>query len=146
MGERASPCGVQPVTAELKTSLIGALITELNNLFNLGFGTDTIHDRLVEQPESAAPRRYLFISGSHAATKGNVMADRGHEVIVWAASGWRPNKTAVEEMAARAEQALKELLPSDVVVLHLFDNIAYMARSEERGDLPIRQFINGELT
>jgi hypothetical protein len=72
------------------------------------------------------------------------MADRGHEVIVCAVSGWRPNKTAVEEMAARTEEALRELLPSDVIVLHLLDNVAYMARSEEGGDLPIRQFINGK--
>ncbi len=64
------------------------------------------------------------------------MADRGHEVIVSAVRGWRPNKTAVEEMAARAEEALRELSPNDVVVLHLFDNVAYMARSEEGGDLP----------
>ncbi len=39
------------------------------------------------------------------------MADRGHEVSVCAASGWRPNKTAVEEMAAKVEEALKELSP-----------------------------------
>jgi hypothetical protein len=65
-------------------------------------------------------------------------------VIVCAVSGWRPNKTAVEETMARVEEALLELSPNDVIVLHLFDNIAYMARSEEGGDLPIRQFINGE--
>jgi hypothetical protein len=47
-------------------------------------------------------------------------------------------------MSAKVEEALKELSPSDVIVLHLYDNIAYMARSEEGGDLPIRQFINGE--
>jgi hypothetical protein len=143
-GGWTSPCGVQPVSSELEKTLIGALITELNSLFNLGLGMDTIHDRLVEQPETMSPRRYLFIGGSHAASEGNVMADRGHEVIVCAVSGWRPNKTAVEEMAAKVEEALRELSPNDVIVLHLFDNVAYMARSEEGGDLPIRQFINGE--
>ncbi len=113
-------------------------------MFNLGLGMDTIHDRLVEQPDTLAPRRYLFTGGSHAASEGNVMADRSHEVIVCTVSGWRPNKTAVEEMAARVEEALRELSPNDVIILHLFDNVAYMARSEEGGDLPIRQFINGE--
>jgi len=142
-GGWASPCGAQPVDSELEKTLIGALITELNSLFNLGLGKDTIHDRLIEVQDAPA-RRYLFIGGSHAATEGNVMADRGHEVIVCAVSGWRPNKTAVEEMAARVEEALLELTPNDVIVLHLFDNVAYMARSEEGGDLPIRQFINGE--
>ena len=72
------------------------------------------------------------------------MADRGYEVIICAAGGWRPNKTAVEEMVNKVEEALREMTSNDVVVLHLYDNIAYMARSEEGGDLPIRQFVNGE--
>jgi hypothetical protein len=72
------------------------------------------------------------------------LADRGHEVIICAVPGWRPNKTAVEEMAAKVGEALKLLTPNDVVILHLFDNRAYMARSEEGGDLPIRQYCTGE--
>jgi hypothetical protein len=72
------------------------------------------------------------------------MADRGHEVIICAASGWRPNKMAVEEMAVKVEEALRELTRNDVIVVHMYDNIAYMARSEEGGDLPFRQYVNGE--
>ncbi len=30
------------------------------------------------------------------------------------------------------------------MVIHCFDNIAFMARSEEGGDLPIRKFTTGE--
>jgi len=63
-------------------------------------------------------------------------------VIICAVPGWRPNKTAVEEMATKVGEALKLLTPNDVVILHLFDNVAYMARSEEGGDLPIRQYCN----
>ncbi len=33
---------------------------------------------------------------------------------------------------------------NDMIIVHLFDYIAYMARSEEGGDLPIRQLVNGE--
>jgi hypothetical protein len=58
--------------------------------------------------------------------------------------GWRPNKTAVEEMSAKVEEALQYMTPHDVIILHLFDNVAYMSRSEEGGDLPIRQYGNGE--
>jgi len=36
------------------------------------------------------------------------------------------------------------LTEDDVIVVHCFDNIAYMARSEEGGDLPIRRYPNGE--
>jgi hypothetical protein len=143
-GGWASPCGVQPTGAELEKTLIGALIEELNSLYNLGLGKTTIHDRMVDGEQEAPTRRYLFIGGSHAIKEGNAMADRGYEVIICAASGWRPNKTAVEEMVSKVEEALREMTSNDVVVLHLYDNIAYMARSEEGGDLPIRQFVNGE--
>jgi hypothetical protein len=129
---------------DLENSLICALVNELNSLYNLGLGTDTIHDSLESGESSSPPRRYLFIGGSHAKMEGNAMADRGHEVIICAASGWRPNKTAVEEMVSKVEEALLEMTPNDVIVLHLYDNIAYMARSEEGGDLPIRQYVNGE--
>jgi hypothetical protein len=76
--------------------------------------------------------------------EGNNLADRGHEVIICGVRGWRPNKTAVEEMTVKVEEALKLLTPNDVIILHLFDNVAYMSRSEEGGDLPIRQYGNGE--
>ncbi len=54
------------------------------------------------------------------------------------------NKTAVEEMAAKMEKSLKLLSANDVIILHLFDNISYMARSEKEGHLPIRKYDNGE--
>ncbi len=31
-----------------------------------------------------------------------------------------------------------------MVVVHLFDNVSYMARSEEGGDLLIRRYITGQ--
>ena len=102
-GDWTSPCGVQPVGAELEKTLIGALIDALNSLYNLGLGTTTIHDRMVDGEHESPSRRYLFIGGSHAIKEGNAMADRGHEVIICAASGWRPNKTAVEELVVKVE-------------------------------------------
>jgi hypothetical protein len=141
-GGWTSPCGVRPTSVDMETSLIRSLVTELNSLFNLGLGCETIHDRLFV--DDSLPRRYLCVAGSHAINEGNNLADRGHEVVICAVPGWRPNKTAVEEMAAKVEEALKLLTPNDVVILHLFDNVAYMARSEEGGDLSIRQYCTGE--
>jgi hypothetical protein len=54
-------------------------------------------------------------------------------VIICSASKWCPNKTAVEEMMVKVEEALSELTPNNVIILHLYDNIAYMARSERGG-------------
>jgi hypothetical protein len=141
-GGWASPSGAQPVGMDTERCLIGSLIAELNNLFNLGLGTEIVHDRLTVNDNVQC--RYLFIGGSHARREGNALAVRGHEVVICAASGWRPNKTAVEEMCEKAEEALKMITTNNVVVVHLFDNVSYMARSEEGGDLPIRRYVTGQ--
>jgi hypothetical protein len=40
--------------------------------------------------------------------------------------------------------AVVEMSNDDICLIHCFDNIAYMARSEEGGDLPICKFTTGE--
>ena len=42
------------------------------------------------------------------------------------------------------EEALKNCNQSDVIMVHCYDNVAYMARTEMGGDLPIIQYNNGE--
>ncbi len=75
--------------------------------------------------------------------RGTNLLDRGHEVIISAVRGWHPNKTAVEEKATKVEESLKMLTANDMIILHLIDNISYMARSEEE-DLSFGQCSNGE--
>jgi hypothetical protein len=72
------------------------------------------------------------------------LSDRGYEVLTCAVGGWRANKTAGEEMAVYVEKALGEMDAEDVIAVHCCDNTAFMARSEEGGDLPIHKFVTGE--
>ena len=120
------------------------LLTELNGLFNLGLDTDPSLDRLCNNDGGSVPVRFLMVGGSHALKEGEVIADRGFAVTTCAIGGWRPNRGAVDEMAAKVETALSEMKSSDVIVVHCFDNVAFMGRSEEAGDLPIRRYPNGE--
>ncbi len=46
-------------------------------------------------------------------------------------------------MADRVKEALVEMTEDDVIVVHCFDNVVFMSRSEEGGDLPIRRFPDG---
>jgi hypothetical protein len=85
----------------------------------------------------------LCIGGSHAIREAETLAGRGYEVITFAVRGCRPNVTAVQDMVAAVEEALQSLTEDDIVIVHCLDNIAYMARSEEGGDLPIRRFVDG---
>jgi hypothetical protein len=86
----------------------------------------------------------LVIGGSHARREAEVFAERGYEVVTCRVGGWRPNKTAIDDMTEKVSEAVTALSEDDIVVIHCFDNIAYMARSEEGGELPIRRYPTGD--
>jgi hypothetical protein len=50
--------------------------------------------------------------------------------------------SAVQIMVTAVEEALQAMAEDDIVIVHCLDNIAYMARSEEGGDLPVRRFVD----
>ena len=54
----------------------------------------------------------------YAGRAAEILADRGHKVIVCTMPGWRPNKSAGTEMAVKVEEACKQLTADDVVVIH----------------------------
>jgi hypothetical protein len=97
----------------------------------------------VEAEEGRKPK-FLVIGGSHAIQEAEVLAAKGYDVVTCAASGWRANKTASEEMAVKVQEALKDFCEDDVVVVHCCDNTAFMARTEDGGDLPIRRVLPGD--
>jgi hypothetical protein len=141
-GGWTSPREVKPFTPETEIKLVQTLIHELNGLFDLELGSEPVCDRLVKDDKTV--RKMLVIGGSHSIRESEALAKKGIEVISVAARGWRPNMTACEDMAANVAEAVKQLSDEDCVVIHCFDNIAFMARSEEGGDLPIRKFTSGD--
>jgi hypothetical protein len=60
------------------------------------------------------------------------------------ARGWRPNFTTCKDMEANVAEAVKLMTKEDYVVVQCFDNITYITRSEEGGDLLIRKFTTGD--
>ncbi len=75
--------------------------------------------------------------------EGEALATRGYDVTMCAVGGWRPNVSAIEDMRDKVAEAITHLEDRDPVLIHCYDNIAYMARSEEGGDLPIRRYPDG---
>ncbi len=116
-----------------------SLVRELNGMFRLELCSEPIIDRHVPITQEPPQKKALVIGGSHTLREGKELASRGYEVICCAVPGWRPNKTACEDMAEKVAEAVTQLSPDDIVVIHCFDNISFMARSEEGGDLPIRR-------
>jgi hypothetical protein len=128
----------------MEKMIVHALVRDLNSNFDVGLCNDLIIVPETDQngPDPRKPK-FLFIGGSHALREAQCMANKGYEVITCAVSGWRANKTASEEMAEQVQEALRGLCEDDIIVVHCCDNTAFMARTEEGGDLPIRN-ISGE--
>jgi len=141
-GGWASPSEAQPFTPDSEEKIVQCLTRELNSLFDLGLCTEPIVDRLFKEVQQT--RKILVIGGSHSIREAEALSERGFEVISVAVRGWRPNLTACEDMAAKVEEAVQRMSSGDLCLVHCFDNIAYMARSEEGGDLPIRKFFKGD--
>ncbi len=132
-GGWASPCGVRPLTSEAEQKIVQTLTAELNDMYDLGLDSDPNMNTVEKEKKSA---KFLAIGGSHAKRESQVLVERGFEVLACAVGGWRPNKTAGEEMVVQVEAALQHLTEDDIIAVHCFDNIAYMARSEEGGTCP----------
>jgi hypothetical protein len=131
----ASPSGVRQSSPEMEKLIVHALVRDLNANFDVGLCADpvTVPDPDLSGPDTRKPK-FLFIGGSHSLREAQCLADKGYDVITCAVSGWRANKTACEEMAEKVQEALRGLCEDDT---------AFMARTEEGGDLPIRN-IAGE--
>ena len=88
-GGWASPRGAHPATIQIKTAIIKSLTLELNSLFGLELCTEPIHDRLTPTVVSGT-KKALVIGASHALREGNVLAERGYDVITCAVGGVAP--------------------------------------------------------
>jgi hypothetical protein len=124
--------------------IVHALVRDLNANFDVGLCADpiTVPDPELSGPDTRKPK-FLFIGGSHSLREAQCLAAKSYDVVTCAVSGWRANKTACEEMAEKVQEALRGLCEDDVIVVHCTDNTAFTARTEEGGDLPIRN-IAGE--
>jgi len=85
-----------------------------------------------------------MIAASHGVRESNILADRGYRVTICGNPGWRALKGTVRGMAEKVRESLVDMKPNDVIIVQCLDNSSYMSRTEEGGDLPIRQYGNGK--
>ena len=85
-----------------------------------------------------------MVGASHTYREGDILADRGYQVTLCGEPGWRAHSYSAGAMKENLAKALEDMSSRDVIVVQCLDNTSYMARTEEGGDLPIRQFFNGE--
>jgi len=134
---------VQPVSPEQERLIISGLIHDLNALYGLNLGKNTDLRRRQEEEEPTR-KKALVIGGSHAANIANELEHGGFETLRICKSGFRAIKPNVTSLLPKVSEELKKLGPDDVIILQMLDNVSYMGRTEEGGDLPIRRIPNGE--
>jgi hypothetical protein len=83
----------------------------------------------------------LVVGASHAARlaeqlKGLVLVD---DVCV---SGWRAGKASSEALASKISEKLARCTSYDLIILQLFDNTSFYARTCEGGLIPCRRELN----
>ncbi len=82
-----------PASTELEQKIVTGLLTDLNNIFDLGL--DTKPDFTWQEPSTRASKpKILVIGGSHAGRTGDELEERGYDVIRVCTPGWRPTKAA----------------------------------------------------
>jgi hypothetical protein len=138
------PAGVLPLTPEWEEKIVKSLVNELNEFFQLELGKEPSCDRLTKADEENQRPSILMIAASHGVRESTILADRGYRVTICGNPGWRALKGTVSGMAEKVRESLMDMKPSDVIIIQCLDNSSYMSRTEEGGDLPIRQYGNGE--
>jgi hypothetical protein len=133
---------VPPASSALEQKIVTGLLTDLNNIFDLGLDTKPNFKR--QEPSTGASKpKILVIGGSHAGRTGDELEERGYDVIRVCTPGWRPTKAAVQEILPKIENAKTLLSEDDIVILHCLDNVSYFSRTEDGGDVPIRRCDDG---
>jgi hypothetical protein len=138
------PIGAQPLTVEWEEKIMKSLVGELNEFYYVGLGKEPIIDRLCEETTVHKKPAILSVGASHSRREGEILARRGYEVTLCGRRGWRAHSFSTAEMKNQLEKALVDLKKDDIVLVHCLDSTMYLSRTEDGGDLPIRQYANGE--
>jgi len=119
------------------------MVYELNSFFHLGLAVNIDLSHSAVEPGSVRKPDILMIGSSHIFREGELLANRGYSVVLCGKPGWRANKWTAGEMESKVVQALEGITSDDVIIIQMLDNTIYMSRTEEGGDLPIRQYGDG---
>jgi hypothetical protein len=112
---------VPPADSALEDRIITGLLTDLNNMFDLGLDPKPNLTRKNAVSKTTRPK-ILVIGGSHAGRTGDEFEERGYEVLRVCSPGWRPTKAVVQEILTKIANVKTMMSEDDIVLLHCLDN------------------------
>ena len=122
------PTSIPPASEEIEKRIIGAMFTELNDVYGLTLDVTPDTSRNPSPSIGNGQARMIFVGASHMARLSVVAAEANVEVALIGNPGW----LATRDSLAEAARKLTELNPTDndVVIIDLFSNNAYMGTDD----------------
>jgi hypothetical protein len=120
------PARMKPLSPEGEKAIVDTLVEELR--YNFGVRVSGRLQLSREGGEGKPVIQYAVLGGSNADRIGEVLKERGKDVIKLTKGGWRPSKQGVQDML---EMMGKVKLEGRVVILYGMDNAAFYAEDED---------------
>jgi hypothetical protein len=131
-----------PASPTQERATINGLIYDLNARYALNLGRSIDLKRRTDSVD-VQKGKIMMIGGSHAIRTADELEYRGHDVVRVCKSGFRAIKPTVASLLPKVREGLLKMGPTDPVIIQCLDNTAYLGRSEEGGDLPVRKIPTG---
>jgi hypothetical protein len=131
---------IRPFGEARENPAVSILLCEISTNFDMSICLSPSFERLPTGRDLGDPQ-CLVVGASHAARlveqlRGLVLVD---DVCV---SGWRAGKASSEALATKISNKLAGGTAFDLIVLQLFDNTSFYARTCEGGLIPCRRELN----
>jgi hypothetical protein len=130
--------GAGQMSVERESRFVHTLIGDLNK--HMCMNIDPLPDLSRDTELHAVSSTLIMVGGSHASRLASLIDGRLPS-YTW--GGWRAGKIAVESLAQELSEAKDSFLQEAVIVLQLFDNIAYYAVTSEDTIIPCRKDVFG---
>jgi hypothetical protein len=123
-----------------KNPSVSMLLCELSTSFDLAVCLTPCFGRLPALKDKRCPQ-ILIVWASHATRLAEQMTGVA-SVDCISSRGWQAGKAFGESLAAAVSEKMANCPSIDIVILQLFDNTSFYARTFEGGLIPYRQETN----
>jgi hypothetical protein len=120
------PARMKPLSQEGEKAIVDTLVEELR--YNFGVRVSSKLQLSREGRDGKPVTKYAVMGRSNADRVGDVLEERGKDVIKLTKGGWRPSKQGVQDML---EMMGKVKLEGRVIILYGMDNATFYAEDED---------------
>ena len=128
------PLGVLPLSLADEENILSTLFSELNQ--NLTMELDPSPNLSPTTTKTRTGPLLLVVGTSHAGRTADALEKEGATVLRATIPGWRAIKLKVPAMVDLIRGQLAEVRGDCIVIIQLFDNSFYLAKTEEGGLIP----------